>query len=86
MVGFATTDSFVLAAFHAVSWMFLAPARYFQRRADIVNWLRTFELRPKGNRRGPVHNGRYYMTYTANHTGFPHCGIGHAIADKSLGP
>ncbi len=30
--------------------------------------------------------GRYYMTYSANHTGFPHYGIGYATADKPLGP
>jgi hypothetical protein len=30
MVGFATTDSFVLAAFHPVSWIFMAPALHFQ--------------------------------------------------------
>jgi beta-xylosidase len=32
------------------------------------------------------HEGRYYMTYSANHTGFPHYGIGYATADKPLGP
>lgn len=32
------------------------------------------------------HNGRYYMTYSANHTGFPHYGIGYATADHPLGP
>ena len=32
------------------------------------------------------HGGRYYMTYSANHTGFPHYGIGYATADKPLGP
>lgn len=32
------------------------------------------------------HRGRYYMTYSANHTGFPHYGIGYATADKPLGP
>lgn len=32
------------------------------------------------------HNGRYYMTYSANHTGFPHYGIGYATADNPLGP
>lgn len=32
------------------------------------------------------HDGRYYMTYSANHTGFPHYGIGYATADKPLGP
>ena len=32
------------------------------------------------------HKGRYYMTYSANHTGFPHYGIGYATADKPLGP
>jgi len=37
MVGFATTDSFVLAACHTVSWMFLAPVQHVQRHADIVN-------------------------------------------------
>jgi len=32
------------------------------------------------------HGGRYYMTYSANHTGFPHYGIGYATADEPLGP
>ncbi len=32
------------------------------------------------------HRGRYYMSYSANHTGFPHYGIGYAMADKPLGP
>ena len=32
------------------------------------------------------HNGRYYMTYSANHTGFPHYGIGYATAENPLGP
>jgi GH43 family beta-xylosidase len=32
------------------------------------------------------HGGRYCMTYSANHTGFPHYGIGYATADKPLGP
>jgi len=32
------------------------------------------------------HQGRYYMTYSANHTGFPHYGIGYATADQPLGP
>ena len=32
------------------------------------------------------HYGRYYMTYSANHTGFPHYGIGYATADNPLGP
>ena len=32
------------------------------------------------------HDGRYYMTYSANHTGFPHYGIGYATADTPLGP
>ena len=32
------------------------------------------------------HDGRYYMTYSANHTGFPHYGIGYATADQPLGP
>jgi hypothetical protein len=31
-------------------------------------------------------NGRYYMTYSANHTGFPHYGVGYATAEKPLGP
>jgi beta-xylosidase len=32
------------------------------------------------------HKGRYYMTYSANHTGFPHYGIGYATAENPLGP
>lgn len=32
------------------------------------------------------HQGRYYMTYSANHTGFPTYGIGYATADEPLGP
>lgn len=32
------------------------------------------------------HGGRYYMTYSANHTGFPHYGIGYATAARPLGP
>jgi len=32
------------------------------------------------------HNGRYYMTYSANHTCFPFYGIGYAIAENPLGP
>jgi len=32
------------------------------------------------------HGGRYYMTYSANHTRFRHYGIGYATADKPLGP
>jgi GH43 family beta-xylosidase len=32
------------------------------------------------------HDGRYYMTYSANHTAFPHYGIGYATADQPLGP
>ena len=32
------------------------------------------------------HEGRYYMTYSANHTGFPHYGIGYATATQPLGP
>jgi len=32
------------------------------------------------------HGGRYYMSYSANHTGFPHYGIGYATAEKPLGP
>lgn len=31
-------------------------------------------------------NDRYYMTYSANHTAFPHYGIGYATADTPLGP
>ena len=29
------------------------------------------------------HNGRYYMTYSANHTGSPHYGIGYATAGQT---
>ena len=32
------------------------------------------------------HNGRYYMTYSANHTEFPAYGVGYATAEKPLGP
>jgi beta-xylosidase len=32
------------------------------------------------------HRGRYYMTYSANHTGFPHYGVGYATAEHPLGP
>lgn len=32
------------------------------------------------------HDGRYYMTYSANHTHYPHYGIGYATADNPLGP
>jgi GH43 family beta-xylosidase len=32
------------------------------------------------------YRGKFYMTYSANHTGFPHYGIGYATADKPLGP
>jgi beta-xylosidase len=32
------------------------------------------------------HAGRYYMTYSANHTEFPSYGIGYATADQPLGP
>ena len=32
------------------------------------------------------HRGRYYMTYSANHTGFPHYGVGYATANRPLGP
>lgn len=32
------------------------------------------------------HEGRYYMTYSANHTGYSHYGVGYATADKPLGP
>ena len=32
------------------------------------------------------HNGKYYMTYSANHTEYPHYGVGYAVADKPLGP
>ncbi len=32
------------------------------------------------------HAGRYYMTYSANHTEFPHYGVGYATADQPLGP
>ena len=32
------------------------------------------------------HNGRYYMTYSANNTGAPGYGVGYAVADKPLGP
>ena len=32
------------------------------------------------------HAGRYYMTYSANHTAYPHDGIGYATADAPLGP
>ena len=32
------------------------------------------------------HAGRYYMTYSANHTAFPDYGIGYATADQPLGP
>jgi len=31
-------------------------------------------------------NGRYYMTYSANHTFMPGYGIGYAVADDPLGP
>ncbi len=48
-----------------------------------INW--------KRNRctEGPTvlkHNGRYYMTYSANHTGFPGYGVGYAVAERPLGP
>jgi beta-xylosidase len=32
------------------------------------------------------HNGRYYMTYSANSTGAPGYGVGYAVAEKPLGP
>jgi len=32
------------------------------------------------------HRGRYYMTYSANHTFLPDYGIGYATAEKPLGP
>jgi GH43 family beta-xylosidase len=32
------------------------------------------------------HGGRYYMTYSANHTAFPGYGVGYATAPKPLGP
>jgi len=32
------------------------------------------------------HNGKYYMTYSANDTVAPCYGIGYAVADKPLGP
>ncbi|TWU37425.1 glycoside hydrolase family 43 protein [Novipirellula artificiosorum] len=31
-------------------------------------------------------NGKYYMTYSANHTGYDHYGVGYATADHPLGP
>jgi len=32
------------------------------------------------------YDDKFYMTYSANHTGFPHYGVGYATADKPLGP
>ena len=32
------------------------------------------------------HQGRYYLTYSANHTAFPQYGVGYATADRPLGP
>jgi len=32
------------------------------------------------------HNGKYYMTYSANNTGEPGYGVGYAVADRPLGP
>lgn len=32
------------------------------------------------------HKGRYFMTYSANHTNFPGYGVGYATADSPLGP
>lgn len=32
------------------------------------------------------HGSRYYMTYSANHTCYPHYGVGYATADRPLGP
>lgn len=32
------------------------------------------------------HGGRYYMTYSANHTSYPGYGVGYATADHPLGP
>jgi GH43 family beta-xylosidase len=48
-----------------------------------INWAR--------NRcnEGPAvlkHNGKYYLTYSANSTGAPGYGVGYAVADKPLGP
>ena len=32
------------------------------------------------------YNGKYYMTYSANNTGYEHYGVGYATADHPMGP
>ena len=32
------------------------------------------------------YNGKYYMTYSANNTGYEYYGVGYATADHPMGP
>lgn len=52
------------------------------------NWERVNWARNRCNE-GPTvfkHHGKYYMTYSANHTCFPAYGVGYATADSPMGP
>ena len=48
-----------------------------------------WELRQSRVTEGPFvlkHNGKYYLTYSANHTKSPDYAVGYAVSDKPLGP